>query len=108
MLPEGADDDFFLALPSHEQAELVLAMGVDERRLWLRTLAPDDAADLVQRVPSSQRAGLLAQLDDPTRREVQALLAFDEDVAGGLMSPRFARLRPDMTVGEAVRFLRRT
>ncbi len=36
-----------------------------------------------------------------------ALLAYAEDDAGGLMSPRFARLRPDMTVDEAVSYLRR-
>ncbi len=30
-------------------------------------------------------------------REVGALLAYAEDEAGGLMNPRFARLRPDMT-----------
>jgi magnesium transporter len=36
-----------------------------------------------------------------------ALLAYAEDDAGGLMSPRFARLRPDMTVDEAIAYLRR-
>ena len=36
-----------------------------------------------------------------------ALLAYKEDEAGGLMSPRFARLRPDMTVDEAISYLRR-
>jgi magnesium transporter len=38
---------------------------------------------------------------------VVALLAYAEDDAGGLMSPRFARLRPDMTVDEAIAYLRR-
>ena len=41
------------------------------------------------------------------RREVTALLAYKEDAAGGLMSPRFARLRPDMTVDEAISYIRR-
>jgi magnesium transporter len=34
------------------------------------------------------------------------LLAYAEDEAGGLMNPRFARLRPDMTVDEAISYLR--
>jgi magnesium transporter len=42
-----------------------------------------------------------------TRREVSALLAYEEDEAGGLMSPRFARVRPEMTVDEAIAYLRR-
>jgi len=35
------------------------------------------------------------------------LLAYKEDAAGGLMNPRFARVRPDMTADEAISYLRR-
>jgi magnesium transporter len=38
--------------------------------------------------------------------EVKALLAFREDSAGGLMNPRFARLRPDASIDEAISYLR--
>ena len=73
----------------------------------MRVLAPDDAADLIQLAPEAQRAQLLDMLDTATRQEVTALLAYKEDQAGGLMSPRFARLRPEMTVDEAIGYLRR-
>jgi magnesium transporter len=70
-------------------------------------LAPDDAADLLQEVDEHKRSELLALFDEPVRREVSALLAYAEDDAGGLMSPRFARVRPDQTVDEAILYLRR-
>ena len=54
-----------------------------------------------------QREALLALLDEPTRKEVTALLAYAEDQAGGLMNPRYARVRPDMTVDEALSYLRK-
>src|SRR5262249_9416414 len=73
-------------------------------RSWLRLLAPDDAVDVLQDLPQETRPELLALLDDSTRREVNALLAYAEDQAGGLMSPRFARVRPSMTVDEAIRY----
>jgi magnesium transporter len=73
----------------------------------VRLLAPDDAADLLQNADAEDRDKLLACLDDPTRKEVTALMAYAEDEAGGLMNPRFARVRPDMTVDEAVSYLRR-
>jgi magnesium transporter len=79
----------------------------EERRSWMRLLPPDDGADLVQAADPEEREGLLNLLDDATRREVQALLAYAEDDAGGLMNPRFARLRPDMSVDEAISYLRR-
>jgi magnesium transporter len=100
-------DDFFLELNAYDQAELLRGLKEGQRRLWFRLLDPDDAADVIQVVSEAERRPLLEMLDEPTRREVTALLAYAEDAAGGLMSPRFARLRPEMTVGEAVRYLQR-
>lgn len=100
-------DEFFLGLAAIEQASLLEKMAKKERRLWLRLLAPDDAADAIQRFQEAERKELMDLLDAATRREVAALLAYAEDAAGGLMSPRFARLRPEMTVEEAIRYLRR-
>jgi len=73
----------------------------------MRLLAPDDAADLTQAAPPEYKDQLLALLDERTRKEVNALLAYAEDEAGGLMNPRFARVRPDSTVDEAIGYLRR-
>jgi magnesium transporter len=106
-IDRAESDEFFLGLSAQDQTALLLAMAAGERRLWLRVLAPDDAADVVQQLPEEDRSAFLDMLDDPTRREVTALMAYAEDAAGGLMSPRFARLRPDMTVGEAIRYLQR-
>lgn len=106
-LPPGQDDDLFFSLPTAEQAALILSLPLEERRVWIRALPPDDVADLLQMVQPDERARTLALLDEPGRREVNALLAYAEDEAGGLMSPRFARLRPEMTADEALRYLRR-
>lgn len=73
----------------------------------MRSLAPDDAADLIQRAPAEEHPSLLAALDPWPRAEVSALLAYKEDEAGGLMNPRFARLRPEMDIDEAIAYLRR-
>lgn len=106
-LTRAAAEDFFWELSAPDQVELLLAMAALERRGWMRLLAPDDAADVVQAAPAEAHEGLLALLDETTRHEVIALLAYAEDEAGGLMSPRFARVRPDMTVDEAISYLRR-
>ena len=107
-LSRDEQDDFFLSLTTADQAELFRAVPRGERRLWARLLAPDDVADLAQELADDPlRAELISLLDDITRREVSALLAYAEDAAGGLMSPRFARLREDSTVDEAIAYLRR-
>jgi magnesium transporter len=106
-LPPDQAQDFFFALATVEQGRVVMAIPPEERRTWMRILPPDDAADLIQEVHSEDREGLLALLDEPTRREVSALLAYAEDRAGGLMNPRYARVRPDVTVDEAISYLRK-
>ena len=73
----------------------------------MRLLAPDDALDVIQQAPGEEREGLLSLLDDKTRREVKGLLDYAEEHARDLINPRYARLRPYMTVDEAVSFLRR-
>ena len=100
-------DDFFLQLNARDRAQLILELPAGERRLWMRLLAPDDAADLIQEAPAEERETLLALLDDSTRREVKGLLDYAEDEAGGLMNTRYSRLRDDMTVDEAIAYLRR-
>src|SRR5574340_836033 len=107
MLPRAEAEDFFLSRPARDQADLLRAVPHEEQRSWARLLAPDDAADLVQAAEPEERERLLGLLDEQTRRDVRALLAYAEDDAGGLMSPRYARLRPDMTVDEAIIYLRR-
>jgi magnesium transporter len=99
--------DFFLDLSIRDEAELLEGLGPDRSRPWIRLLAPDDAADLIQALPEELRPRFLDQLDPVTWREVLALLVYAEDAAGGLMNPRYMRLRPDITVEVAIRYLRR-
>jgi magnesium transporter len=106
LLAEHDGQEFFSSLTAPEQAELVRGLAPAKAIAWMRYLAPDDAADVLQSVDASERGPLRAMLDESTRREVDALLAYAEDNAGGLMSPRYVRLRPDVTVDVAIRYLR--
>lgn len=106
-LDTGDAEELFLELSAADQLELLQTMPATAHRSWLRMLAPDDAADLIQCAGAEQRQVYLDLLDTPTRYEVEGLLAYAQDQAGGLMSPRFARLRADMTAAQALTYLRR-
>jgi len=99
-------EDLFLSLGPDEQIELILDRSAIEKRSWVRLLALDDMADFIQRVPLESRQEILMLLDEMNRQEVMGLLAYAEDEAGGVMNPRYVRLRPDMSVEEAIRYLR--
>jgi Mg/Co/Ni transporter MgtE len=55
-LPWTAAEAFFLALDAHAQAELIHDLPLTERRHWLRVLAPDDVADVIQEAPADGRS----------------------------------------------------
>jgi magnesium transporter len=61
----------------------------------------------LQQVSDDERKLLLQHLEQTTRDEVAGLLAYRQDVAGGLMSPRYAQLHDDMSVAEALAYLHR-
>jgi len=106
LLPEEETQEFFASLKADDHAGILQYLPNARAAVWMRFLAPDDATDVLQKAGPEQRQRLEAMLDAPTRREVQALLAYAEDDAGGLMSPRYVRLRPDVTVEVAIRYLR--
>lgn len=105
-LPRLEAEDLFLSLSSADQAELLREFSQLEARSWIRFLPPDDVADLLQEVEPEEQEKFLKLLDSQSAREIRGLLAYKEDNAGGLMSPRFIRMRPDLTVDEALRYLR--
>ena len=107
LLQQEDAENFFMHLSARDKAQLTLALPLGERKLWMRLLAPDEALDVIHEVPGEERKGLLSLLDDKTRREVKGLMDYAEEQAGGLINPRYARLQPQMSVDEAISFLRR-
>ena len=107
VLPREEAENLLFSLTDSDLTGLVLALKPSDRRYWVRLLPPDDIADLIQSAPSEEKEALLGLLDERARHEVNALLAYSEDEAGGLMNPRYARVRPDMTIDEAVSYLRK-
>ena len=56
-------EEFFTQLATNDQRALLETFSATERRHWVRMLAPDDAADLLQEVDEHKRAELLALFD---------------------------------------------
>ena len=67
----------------------------------LARMAPDDAADLVAELDEPRRAAVLALLPATRRTKVRALLGYDPAQAGGLMSTEFICLYRHATAQEA-------
>jgi len=72
----------------------------------VEALSSDQRTDIVRPMGEKARRRLLPMLTAEVRAEVESLLRYPEQTAGGIMTTEFVRLTPEMTVGEALRHIR--
>lgn len=72
----------------------------------LQEVAPDDAADVLGRMPTDAAESVLAEMEEPGRSDVGQLLAYPEDVAGGIMTTEVTPVPEALTAQEAIEFIR--
>ncbi len=68
----------------------------------LQEMATDDAADIVGYMPDELADEILNSMHDEDSEEIEQLLQYEEDSAGGIMSPDVYALEQSMTVKEAI------
>jgi magnesium transporter len=69
-------------------------------------LDADDIADILQDLPDHVVQEVLRAMDSQHRRRVEAVRAFEEDTAGGLMNTDVITVRTDITLEVVLRYLR--
>jgi magnesium transporter len=67
----------------------------------------DDATDLVAEIPEERRERVLEEIHPEVRAEIEELVSYPPDTAGGLMQTELMKLNEDLTVGEAIEEFRR-
>lgn len=65
----------------------------------------DDTADLIDRLPEEKANSILEKMKKEGSDEVEGLLHYGCDTAGGIMVPDFIALKDDTTAKEAIRSL---
>lgn len=72
----------------------------------LNDMEPDDRTTLLQQLPQDQQARLLLTLSPEERRVARELLSYEEDSVGRLMTTEVLSIREDMTVAQALDWIR--
>ncbi len=109
----GEDDreleaDVYEELDDQHQREFLQNRPDEQVAEILARMAPDDAADIIGELDEDRREPLLTLLPVSHRVKVRALLGYEPDEAGGLMSPDFVLLRHTTAVGDALEAIRRS
>lgn len=87
---------------------LILLEHLEDRLLsrYIEYMAPDDATDLLGKLPEERMTAVMALLADDTTETVEELLPHADDTGGGIMTSRLVTLKEEMTVEDAIDYLR--
>jgi magnesium transporter len=72
----------------------------------LEEMSPDDAADLAADLDQDTRDAILSHMERTEAEEVQELLGYPEESAGGIMTTQFIALAEHVTAAQAIDRLR--
>jgi magnesium transporter len=72
----------------------------------LEEMSPDEAADLIASLPPDTSKEVMDEMEHREATEVEALMKFDENTAGGMMNTEMVVVGEDATRGEVVDFIR--
>ncbi len=87
--------------------ELLLQLEPERTAEIVHEMADDDAADVIGELEPEERARVLAVVSDEEAAEIEELLTYPEESAGGLMTRDVLSVSARLTAGEAIAEIRR-
>ena len=108
LLPKELAAETFVEMEEDKQQMLIQGFSDSELKEVVDELYVDDAADLVEEMPANVVRRILKQAGPEKRKMINEILKYPEDSAGSIMTTEYVSLRPDMTVEDAIKRIRRT
>lgn len=108
ILPKELAAETFVEMDEETQQFLIHGFSDTELKEVIDELFIDDAVDIIEEMPANVVKRILRQADKDTRKTINELLKYPEDSAGSIMTTEFITLRPEMTVEQAIKRIRRT
>ena len=99
--------ELFSRLDADTFLNLVKEIDLKEIVEILEQMPTDDVADLLGRMPEDMADAILEKMKTDDSEEVEDLLSYGDDTAGGIMVPDFIALTEDTTVKAAIESLQK-
>ncbi len=108
ILSKDISADVFAYLEPDSQMVIVKSITDSEIERLMDDLFLDDAVDFLEEVPANIVRRVLANTDKETRELINRFLTYPENSAGSVMTIEMVELHDSVTVGEAIKSIRRT
>ncbi len=88
------------------QASVLEALEPEKAADIVQEMSPDEAADVLSELGDETSEEILEEMDSEPKIDVQELLGFEDDTAGGLMNTEYVVLHDNATVSDAMAALK--
>lgn len=107
-VPRELGSEILSTMDDEPRASAARFLDSEDLALLLHDLPDDEAVDVLQDLDDEMAASVIDQLPPPAQRQLQDLIAYDEESAGGLMTTEFATVPAGGTARQAMGHIRKT
>ena len=105
-LPEDTAAEAIVELDKRLQTQVVEKLDPEKAADILEEMNPDEAADLIASLPPDTAKEVVEEMEGQEKTEVEALMRYEENTAGGMMNTELVIVGEDATRGEVVDYIR--
>jgi magnesium transporter len=106
-LPKDVSAEVFSYLPLDDQVDIISGITDREIQHIIDELDFDDMIDVLEELPANVVDKILEKTSKEERRLINTFLNYPETSAGSLMTPDYISLRKNMTVAEALAYIKK-
>ncbi|MBN7772896.1 magnesium transporter [Clostridium aminobutyricum] len=106
-LPKSVSVEVFSYLPIDDQLELIHVITDKEIKFIMDELAFDDMIDVLEELPANVVDKILEKTSKDERKLINTFLNYPDNCAGSLMTPDYISLQKNMTVAEALAYIKK-
>ena len=108
MLPKDVAVEVFAYIPNEQQKNIISGITDKEIKHIMDELFFDDMIDFLEEMPASIVSKILKNTKEEERRLINQFLNYPANSAGSLMTIEYVGLRKEMTVKQALEYIKRT
>ena len=107
LLDSETTSDILMELDDDIREKVLQNLSAKEIAKEIQELDTDDAADMISELPEERQGEVISNIEDEEHKaEIEELLGYDEDTAGGLMAKELVKVYETWTVAGCMRRIR--